>query len=146
MATSCAFRLVKTLSQRKSSNRARRKAKVCMRAMAYRSISGLRKVIGWGSIPCQNHSTLLVIPRNNRPLGKPIAIYNNVFEQRKQSRTKRIYENLRILIPHASNICEGFQAIITPLVAKSHCRRPFPRFRPLMVRCLEQSGLVSMSI
>ena len=57
----------------------------------------------------------LPLPPHTRPLRQPLAPNVRVPRQRKQRRTERFREILRVLIPNASDFLRGAQALVAAL-------------------------------
>lgn len=84
-------------------------------------------------IPRQSHRPPSPIPLHSRPLRQPLAPQHRIPRQRKKSRTERLGEQLRVLVPHASDLRGGAQALVAAFTTNRQRRRPGPRFRPLVV-------------
>ena len=85
-------------------------------------------------IPRQSHrAPAAVIPLDSWPLRKPLAPEFGIYRQRKQSGAERLGVVLGKVIPGASDLRKGVQALVGDLVAERDCRRPGPSFRSLVV-------------
>ena len=85
-------------------------------------------------IPRQSHRPpAALIPLNSRPLRKPLAPDFGIYRQRKQSGAERFGVVLSEVIPDASNLRRGTQALVADLMAERDGRRPGPTLRSLVV-------------
>lgn len=84
-------------------------------------------------IPRQSHPPPSPVPLHRRPLRQPLAPQHRIPRQRQESRTERLREQLRVLVPDASDLRRGAQALVAAFATDRQRRRPGPRFRPLVV-------------